>query len=398
MPKAQKKLSPRFVDQTTKKPYAGFESNAKRRRVEIPQIFVYEGPGSLVPDDVQRVVIGAGVGEIPAGAFFGRSELVSVDFNHAAVSIGAEAFYKCRSLTGVSNACNIVEIGARAFCNCSKLSKFGLELSEFGLTFGSELRSIGESAFRSCCGLRSVEFEVSSRLTEIGAYAFANCRDLRSVRLGLQAHFPTGVEKTIGSWAFSGCSRLEHFDFGDTTRIGSCAFQYCWSLERVVLSRVRHIGDRAFFWNSVRVYGDGLRSDVELGDSVFHSGSLISDGADSVKVEYIDGRMCFFIARSLVRGAAIPAGSYNRHGYMHCIRFAPWVTSIDPDSFVGCDPDTIYVASYGPNTTEGLKAIVTAKFPRAAIVRYIGFNDGSVESLALSGDEGEGGDDFLDSF
>ena len=146
------------------------------------------------------------------------------------VSIGDSAFENCSGLTSVTIGSGVTSIGDSAFENCSGLTS---------VTIGSGVTSIGDSAFENCSGLTSVT--IGSGVTSIGGSAFENCSGLTSVTI------PDGVT-SIGDYAFSRCSGLTSITIGNgVISIGDCAFSSCSGLTSVTIpDGVTSIGECAF--------------------------------------------------------------------------------------------------------------------------------------------------------
>ena len=87
------------------------------------------------------------------------------------------------------------------------------------------LLSIGSNAFTKCSKLTSVELPAA---TSIGDYAFSYCSKLTSVEL------PAAT--SIGSSAFNSCSNLTSVELPAATSIGNFAFSYCSKLTDIYLS------------------------------------------------------------------------------------------------------------------------------------------------------------------
>ena len=88
----------------------------------------------------------------------------------------------------------------------------------------SSITSIGDSAFRNCSNLTTVDFPVA---TSIGSSAFYSCSSLTTV------DFP--VATSIGSYAFYSCRSLTTVDFPVVTSIGTYAFNSCRVLKSLLL-------------------------------------------------------------------------------------------------------------------------------------------------------------------
>ena len=88
----------------------------------------------------------------------------------------------------------------------------------------SSITSIGDSAFRNCSNLTTVDFPVA---TSIKPSAFYSCSNLTTV------DFP--VATSIGSYAFYSCRSLTTADFPVVTSIGTYAFNSCRVLKSLLL-------------------------------------------------------------------------------------------------------------------------------------------------------------------
>ncbi len=171
--------------------------------------------------------------------------------------------------------------------------KYGKYISSVIIEVG--VTSIGDSAFRGCGGLASVN--IGNSVTSIGTAAFAFCTGLAGVTI------PDSVT-SIGSSAFYGCTGLSSVTIPDSvTSIGDRAFYGCTGLteiiynaEDAVVDSEYYIGDNVFInagssSGGLRVIiGDGVRkipdylfsgctglSSVTIGNSV----TRIGDGAFS---------------------------------------------------------------------------------------------------------------------
>ena len=171
--------------------------------------------------------------------------------------------------------------------------KYGKYISSVIIEVG--VTSIGDSAFRGCGGLASVN--IGNSVTSIGTAAFAFCTGLAGVTI------PDSVT-SIGSSAFYGCTGLSSVTIPDSvTSIGDRAFYGCTGLteiiynaEDAVVDSEYYIGGNVFInagssSGGLRVIiGDGVRkipdylfygctglSSVTIGNSV----TRIGDGAFS---------------------------------------------------------------------------------------------------------------------
>ena len=87
---------------------------------------------------------------------------------------------------------------------------------------GKTVTSIGSGAFSGCSRLTSIK--IPSSVTSIAHSAFRSCSRLTSIKI------PSNV-KSIGDFAFYGCSRLTDIEIpSSVTSIGDCVFNDCSSL------------------------------------------------------------------------------------------------------------------------------------------------------------------------
>ena len=124
---------------------------------------------------------------------------------------------------------NLVRIGNSAFKNCSSLASVEIP---------SSVTSIGNSAFR-ITALASVE--IPSSVTSIGIYAFSGCASLVSVKI------PSSVT-SIGDNTFGGCASLVSVKIpSSVTSIGNDVFRGDIALASVEIpSSVTSIGNDVF--------------------------------------------------------------------------------------------------------------------------------------------------------
>jgi len=214
-------------------------------------VFVYMGPGSVVPRDVTRVRVHPSVRVIADGAFEGCHELVEVELCEGLEKIGYYAFFGCRSLERITIPSSVRSIGISAFMGCEGLVE--VELCE-------GLEKIGDHAFDGCISLKRitipssvrviaaafdgcdklVEVELCEELEVIGFKAFHNCKSLKRIII------PFSV-RSIGSLAFWGCYELVEVELCEgLEEIGSGAFHNCKSLRNIAIPPTCRVGYTVF--------------------------------------------------------------------------------------------------------------------------------------------------------
>ena len=138
---------------------------------------------------IKQISMGAGVTSIGDYAFYGLTELLTVDISKKVSSIGNYAFYGCGKLTSVDIPTLLTAINYRAFSKCGLTS----------VTIPEGVKSIDDAAFELCSNLTSVTLPQS--LTDIASMAFVYCENLKDIVI------PSNVT-SIGRQAFDGCSSL----------------------------------------------------------------------------------------------------------------------------------------------------------------------------------------------
>jgi len=114
-------------------------------------------------------------------------------------SIGNSAFSVCYSLASITIPNSVTSIGNGAFANCYSLTS---------ITIPSSVTSIGSNIFQYCYSLASIT--IPSSVTSISSGAFSYCYSLTSITI------PNSVT-SIGSSAFMYCYSILEYDFSNHT-------------------------------------------------------------------------------------------------------------------------------------------------------------------------------------
>jgi hypothetical protein len=164
-----------------------------------------------------------------------------------------------------------------AFSNCKDITsvKFDVE--------NPTKVSIGESAFRNCTNLESVEMdkvlviedmafsgctklqvETFTFVAKIGAYAFYNCDSIKQLKIEV------GGSVEIGESAFEDCSALQSLIVNNGKTIGNSAFQNCALSSVTIKGGLTSIGDKAFAGNTdVKVDLSDCTQNIQAGEDMF---------------------------------------------------------------------------------------------------------------------------------
>ena len=199
----------------------------------------YSDNDDYVPISLQTVIItgGASIGNL---AFEGCSNLTSVAISNSVTSIGGGAFSGCSSLISITIPNSVTYIGNSAFAGCRALMSI---LVEDG---NSKYHSVGNCLIETTTkmlilGCKNSVIPIDGSVKSIGSYAFMGCSSLTSIRI------PNSVT-SIGRDAFRGCSSLESITIpSNVTFIGDGAFYDCYALTRITIpNSVTHIASYTF--------------------------------------------------------------------------------------------------------------------------------------------------------
>ena len=117
--------------------------------------------------------------------------------------------------------------------------------SDETVTIESNIKTIGESVFKSKTKLTTVKFEKKSKLEGIGRSAFEGCTNLESIVI------PEGVT-TIEAYAFKNCSKLVSITLPSTlTTLEEGVFEGCSSLVEIKSSsNLVKVENNTLFFNT----------------------------------------------------------------------------------------------------------------------------------------------------
>jgi hypothetical protein len=197
--------------------------------VEIPASVQYIGSGAFRHCfALKSIEIPQGVTDIRQEAFAACISLKSITFAPGSLlkTVGNRLFSGCSALTDLEIPPSVTSIGEYAFDGCNILTD---------ITFaeGSQLATIGNNVFRNC-GITDIE--IPALVTSIGTSAFDSGTDpfggnntLKSITFA-----PNSQLKTIGDYAFRNCVALTDIEIpAQVTGIGVSAFNACTALANV---------------------------------------------------------------------------------------------------------------------------------------------------------------------
>lgn len=166
-----------------------------------------------------------------------NSEYAVLRVGTATGDVPIEDYYRGKPVTAIADA---------AFRTAGERIK--------SVTIGKNVKTIGESAFNNCTGLKSIE--LPDCVVSIGASVFQNCTALESVSL-------SPAITLIPQYAFAHCTSLREIEIGNTvTSIGESAFTTCASLTTVDLP------DSVVFVDDYAFNEDDALTEVTFGENI----------------------------------------------------------------------------------------------------------------------------------
>ncbi|MBP3437169.1 MAG: leucine-rich repeat domain-containing protein [Clostridia bacterium] len=200
--------------------HCAFYGYSELESIEIPDGVISIGSSAFKGcEQLSSVTVPSGVKVLSGGIFYNCAKLQSVTLHEGVTSIGEHAFTGCDSLTSLALPSTVEIIHDWAFEGCDNLSDIAIPES---------VKHIGLGAFE---GTAISAITVPFGVTKLEQHTFQDCKFLQSVSL------PESLTE-ICYKAFAGCASLESIHIPSTvTKIGS-AFSECERLKRVYLSGI----------------------------------------------------------------------------------------------------------------------------------------------------------------
>jgi uncharacterized repeat protein (TIGR02543 family) len=405
----------------------------------FPQTTVTIGDYAFQRVDLDHILFPASLTSVGTGAFSNNSALTQVEIP-SATTLGENAFGNDSSLFMLFLHADASQM-ANAFTNDNVgtlyvngtvqgatengVSKsypeiLGLNVSKLTtLKLLDDLTVVGDYAFYHCTGLITVTTSTIGgidlygvpNLKSIGAYAFSGCTTLPSFNFGSEL-------TTIGEGAFSGCKALYRNNSSmagivlpsSLTSLGESCFSGCWKILSISFSSgLTAIPKNAFLNCSLLVSVDftGATSLLTIGDSAFQNcaietltlpASLTSIGELSFSQDYmlrsINFGQCSTIGANAFLGDSVqkitldfnPSGTSSTNAETSVVTYQWWGTPY------GLDGSSITTLSLLDDVTEigdyafmGLSALTSVSlFASASKLTSIGVG-AFKDDTALSG-------------
>ena len=140
----------------------------------------------------------SGTGDLPDGAFAGRTDIVTVTFTGQVARIGRSAFAGCTQLRRVDGFGAVTCVMSQAFAGCTALTELPLP---------DDVAWVEPRLCENCTALQNIVLPAA--MTEVPRGLLRGCTGLRRVTL-------QGAVTAVGNGAFSGCDALADVYFTGT--------------------------------------------------------------------------------------------------------------------------------------------------------------------------------------
>lgn len=351
---------------TSEDPWTGEQGELSYRLSSDSMYYTVVGRGTLTSPDVAipSEYNGVPVKEIESRAFRNDADMISLTIPESITAIGAQAFFGCTNLASIEYnavACDDIADEDDIFYDA------GANGEGIAVIVGAEVTHIPERLFYAydivlysyeyhSANLRSVTFEAGSVCESIGDYAFSECAALEEISL------PDGISD-IGMRSFAGCKSLTAIALPDNlTYIGIWAFVGCSSL-----------------------------AELDIPDSVTEIAAWTFSGCDKIietenGVQYVDdwvvgcdGNITDFLLRDDTRG--ISSATFINQTELVSVKIPDSVLYIGRQAFDGCTALTEVVIG------NGTKVLGSSAFRRCVSLTdlTIGAN---VEEIGVSAFDG----------
>lgn len=307
---------------------------------------------------ITALVVEAGVTSIGDYAFYGCSNLTSVDLGYTISYIGDYAFYGCSGLTEIELPSSVHTLREYAFYGCSGLTNIAIPDGVYDLpeSYGIYTQTYFCSVFAGCTSLKSVE--IGAHLQTLCTGTFASSPELTEATFKNAStvieDYAVGYHETASGYAANGDVRIlghadstakvyaesNGFTFTDldsAPETNSCGESLTWAISDGVLTisgegpMTTYTSYRSVPWYSSR-------------DSI--SAVVVEEGVTGIS-PYA------FYDCSALTSAALPDSltSIGKYAFYNCVSLTditipPLVTVIENNTFLECTSlQTVFISN-----------------------------------------------------
>ena len=233
----------------------------------------------------------------------GYTNLTTVTVNPNELTVGANAFNGCISLTSVDGK---VKLNGTAAFKGTKISTINITNT-----------NIPVSAFENCSNLKNVYYNGSQVMpTRVAAKAFYNCSVLERMDLSNAANGEDGLP-AIGNEAFRNCRRFVGSVEGSKKvlyvggqTIGRAAFAGCNELEHVEFLQATQLNDQLFYECELTQIQFDVKVDVNY---TTYSSTMFGSNTKNVDLFVVESQDNYDDGHLYMKGATIEFKSVQVH-------------------------------------------------------------------------------------
>lgn len=237
------------------------------KSVTVPDTWTFdpEGRDSFSKSGLTEITFGPERTVIPQGMCNQCSDLETINWPDAPVTIERDAFVSCEKITDPKIPDSVKNIGYQAFCKCSGIEKLDLpasleSLERFAFSECTSLKelyvpmqlpSLGEYAVASAFAYSGIEkLTIGEGITELSAL-YSSLPELTEISLPstleyisdhafegdkklAEINIPEGVKKISGYGVFTGCDSLEELEIPSTLEESDWIISSAPELKKVV--------------------------------------------------------------------------------------------------------------------------------------------------------------------
>ena len=189
-------------------------------------------------NEISKIIIPKTVKEISDYAFYGMSNLKTVEFANGSVleGVGVGSFMNCKTLTGIVLPDTVKEIEMGAFSGCSAITSF---------VVGKEVTSLGAGSFIGCDKLTEISVEAGNTVySSQDGILFSEQGTMLVVypqgRAGVSYTVPSQVIE-IGAYAFVGNSKLQSINLNQAVMIREGGLANCSALTTITANSLKYV-------------------------------------------------------------------------------------------------------------------------------------------------------------